>query len=325
MPLVRVFRALAISCAAGALVVVAGCSSAGISSSDGSVPPKGGSGGSNNGGGGTGGGGTLPGGFTKADVGGYRLGDPIAGDPTKVPAPGVDPNGMNCNQLLGIVRDFKTSDVAGGHPDFEAYEGDDATPGLVQANLGTDRKPVYASMCEGGATMNSTVCPFGQQTTSKAAYDQWYRPVDGVNKQFFLYLMFDKLPSGIASFQSAHFFPLDGQGWGNHGKDAEGNERNFGFTTEVHTTFKYGGSETFTFTGDDDLWVFINGKLAIDLGGLHPEVSKTIDLDASAGTLGIAKGTTYPLDLFHAERHTNASNFRVDTNFTFVNCGVIIP
>jgi len=62
------------------------------------------------------------GGFTKADVGGYKLGQPIVGDPTKVPAPGVDPNGMNCNQLLGIVRDFKGSDVPGGHPDFEAYQ-----------------------------------------------------------------------------------------------------------------------------------------------------------------------------------------------------------
>ena len=33
---------------------------------------------------------------------------------------------------------------------------------------------------------------------------------------------------------------------------------------------------------------------------------------------------TYDLDLFHAERHTNESNFRVDTNLAFVNCGTII-
>jgi len=37
------------------------------------------------------------------------------------------------------------------------------------------------------------------------------------------------------------------------------------------------------------------------------------------------KGGTYDLELFHAERHTNASNFRVDTNFVFVDCGVVIP
>ena len=247
----------------------------------------------------------------------------MAGNP---PVTGVDPTAMNCSQLLGIVRDFKGVTEPDGHPDFEAFSGDDVTPNLVAGALGADRKPVYASRCEAGrATLDQIACPFGPMTTSKAAFDQWYRPAAGVNQQFFLYLMFDRLPSGISTFQSAHFFPLDGNGWGNHGMDAEGNLRNFGFTTEVHTTFKYSGGETFTFTGDDDLWVFINGKLAIDLGGLHPQVSKTIDLDASSAVLGIAKGSNYPLDLFHAERHTAASNFRVDTNFSFINCGLIIP
>jgi fibro-slime domain-containing protein len=49
-----------------------------------------------------------------------------------------------------------------------------------------------------------------------------------------------------------------------------------------------------------------------------------INLDQAAATLGISKGGTYAMDLFHAERHTNASNFRVDTNFAFVDCGTVI-
>jgi fibro-slime domain-containing protein len=48
-------------------------------------------------------------------------------------------------------------------------------------------------------------------------------------------------------------------------------------------------------------------------------------MDAQAAQLGLTKGQTYDLELFHAERHTNASNFRVDTNFVFVDCGVVIP
>ena len=71
--------------------------------------------------------------------------------------------------------------------------------------------------------------------------------------------------------------------------------------------------------------MFINGHLAVDLGGLHPSASGTVALDDSAAKLGIAPGNTYAMDLFHAERHTTASNFRVDTNFVFVDCGVIIP
>jgi fibro-slime domain-containing protein len=69
----------------------------------------------------------------------------------------------------------------------------------------------------------------------------------------------------------------------------------------------------------------VNGKLALDLGGLHPKTTGKLDLDASAQNLGITKGNAYPLALFHAERHTDASNFRVDTTLAFTNCGTIVP
>jgi len=63
----------------------------------------------------------------------------------------------------------------------------------------------------------------------------------------------------------------------------------------------------------------------MDLGGLHPARGATIDLDMQAGALGITTGNVYPLELFHAERHTNASDFRVDTNLVFVDCGTVPP
>lgn len=222
-----------------------------------------------------------------------------------------------CNpNLTGLVRDFRGSDDPGGHPDFQAFSGSDPTRGLVAFELGPDKKPVFASTTGDGAQ--------GRQLTGKAEFDQWYRNVDGVNRAFEFELPLQAGPDGIATFSSNAFFPIDNKGFGNSGNDDQGAEHNFHFTFELHMEFVYRGGETFTFSGDDDLWTFFNGKLGIDLGGLHPARSATVKLDDVAGQLGLTKGNKYPLDVFHAERSRSSSNFRIDTTLEFVNCGAII-
>jgi fibro-slime domain-containing protein len=279
------------------------------------------------GGTGSGGGGiitTLPPGFIATEVGGYKLGMPISGgsDPD-AGAPGNE----NCgNILLGVVRDFKGRNEPGGNPDFEGpLYGNDITTNLVASVLGPDQKPVYASMCEEGNPAPAPTCPFGAETTTKANFDQWYRHTMDVNKPFLVELWLAPQAGGVFTFQSLSFFPLDHAGWGNSGADKTGMIRNFSFTTELHTRFQYNGGETFQFEGDDDVWVFINKNLAVDLGGLHPKAASSINLDASAAQLGLVTGNVYSLDLFHAERHTPESTFRIDTNLSFVDCGAVIP
>jgi fibro-slime domain-containing protein len=155
-------------------------------------------------------------------------------------------------------------------------------------------------------------------TSGAASFDQWYRDVAGVNMKLMIPLPLMQTRPGNFAYSNGSFFPLDGRGFGNQGR-----MHNYHFTTEIHATFKYRGGERFTFTGDDDVFIFVNKKLALDLGGVHPEQNATIDFDAQAAALGIRVGNVYSFDAFHAERHTTESNFRMETSIECLESTVI--
>lgn len=214
-------------------------------------------------------------------------------------------DGSTCDgTLTGRIRDFRMS-----FPDMEpAHSGksdNSLDEAIVRSTIDPNsRKPIYAGPANGTVT-----------TTGPGNFDQWFRDVENVNVGQSLALKFDGPDAnGVYSYDNQAFFPIDGQLLGN-----EGNEHNYSFTFELHTVFQYLGGETFTFTGDDDVFTFINDQLVVNLGGVHNAMSKTISADA----LGLTKGKRYPLDFFFAERHVTESHFRIDTSLQFVECGKV--
>ncbi|MHB8872249.1 MAG: fibro-slime domain-containing protein [Myxococcaceae bacterium] len=192
-----------------------------------------------------------------------------------------------------VIRDFKAD-----HPDFE--EKIASEKGLVNAELGSDGKPVFTGT--------------GTTISSADSFAQWYRDTPDVNLAIPVNLdLVEK--DGVAVISNDAYFPIDEKGFGN-----EGRNHNFHFTTELHARFVYGGGEKVTFTGDDDLWIFINRKLVIDLGGVHGSQSKSLALDDIAGTTGLEKGKGYAFAAFHAERHTTDSHFNLQTTLKFTSC-----
>jgi fibro-slime domain-containing protein len=237
----------------------------------------------------------------------------------------------DCDATLEmIVRDFHED-----HPDMQANNGGwaDIGCGMVQPELfvGTDgsRSPLFQAgngtgkrnVVDGVIACNpwdavSNPQPEFEEISGEMSFNQWYSDVENVNSTFEHTLLLKPLPSNenVYYYDSAEepggkFFPANGKGF-----DEVTGDGNYHFTTEAHVRFIYNLGDKFSFSGDDDMWIFVNDKLALDLGGLHGPLDATIDFDAQADDLGIEPGKTYNMDIFHAERHTSDSNYRVETS-----------
>lgn len=247
-------------------------------------------------------------------------------------------------KLTGVIRDFQERSVTNGHPDFELNPsgGFGHFQGIVKDELDKDGKPVFNSAgyktntnwkdVKGrnvmkprsymnalpGDTAGALASTTGGQITSGDRFVQWFRDVPGVNMSKSLEITLNRRAnSNVYTFDDktdpvfkslGGFFPINGQLYGNSANES----KNFHFTFDLVTEFVYkkGSGQVFTFTGDDDVWVYVDGKLVIDIGGIHSAVSQTIELDRLNW---LKDGETYKLNFFFAERHRTQSNCRIDT------------
>jgi fibro-slime domain-containing protein len=255
-------------------------------------------------------------------------------------------NTPNALVLPVVYRDFKGWNEPGGHPDFENFMGP-GVAGIVQPTLGTASGgvPVHAPLC---VPLNATFCDPGAATPAWSPttnyFASWFVDDPAFNKTIVSSLALAPIGGGGFQYDSPSFFPIDGLGWGNTPLLAH----NYGFTTSTRLWFQYNGAARITVAADDDIWVYVNKRLAVDLGGTHNSVSGAVVLGDSDGTgyacdyaapgpgpgpgllagpcdlvtktgghvvdLGLSPGSLYEVAVFQAERHSTGSAFQLTIN-----------
>ena len=186
-----------------------------------------------------------------------------------------------------------------------------------------------------GWTCLPTCTPWGNGQTCLAqitttAYDgnPVFFPIDPVNYS----------PSGpnytatgallmnpVSPFQLATIAPSYGGNWNN---EPNGSNHNFNFTSEIRYWFLYDATKTYTldFTGDDDVRVFLNRTLAVDLGSIHVPVSGSVTISAAtAAQYGLTDGNLYEIAVFQDERQTTSSTFKLTIEGFNLSSSVCTP
>lgn len=266
----------------------------------------------------------------------------VCGDGVKFPGEECDDgnlrDGDGCSKACKFEPGFNCTTVSSGLPatvdipiiyrdttparnaDFESWCCGSAK-GMVSNLLAADGAPAFAFV---GSP---------RFITDANSFFGWYHDQANVNQAIISTLTLKKQPNNSYVFDSAvdapypargGFFPLDGLGYGNYASSGH----NFHFTSELRDVFTFKGGEVLDFTGDDDVFVFINGHLVVDLGGVHGVTGGSVTLTTTLMDLGspnavppvppqpvgLVVGGMYEFAVFQAERHTTQSNYKLTLN-----------
>lgn len=235
--------------------------------------------------------------------------------------PAFSCDGKVCSDAVEDVVNPSVANIA-----FESCSG--VIDGLVQSTLDSTRRPVltergktcfisenlFGQLFKATENVNETSCADVSLKINEAnrwAYDSGLQggffPMESTDPAL---LMPGTKPLPAARTKRSAEGP---EGW-SVGPEEFGT-RNQHFCMESHTAFGYMPGQQFSISGSDDIWVYIDGKLAIDLGGIHPTAKGSVELDSFEGEHGkLEAGKSYTLEIFSCNRNTKQSDLKIETS-----------
>ncbi len=134
---------------------------------------------------------------------------------------------------------------------------------------------------------------------------------------------------------SLQFYPIDGLGYdailgdttdktNTSGNGVRPEHPNGSYTLRGEAQFVYQEDLYFEFSGDDDVYMYINGVLALDLGGAHGICTKRVNLKDVAAKCHLTPGDVATFTFFYMERNSDASNFKIETNMELVQRDIAV-